>query len=116
MTYLYVYICLYLFIVQCTLYTLWYCIVWIKVNIDITYFQIEKLLSDIPRCPKDPTKGYKDIEIIILPTKHCFFNPIELIWAWVKGDVARKNTGKGKGLDMAYTLTKQAIENVCLSV
>lgn len=31
-------------------------------------------------------------EVLRLPPYHCEFNPIELIWAQVKGEVARKNT------------------------
>jgi len=31
-------------------------------------------------------------EVIRLPPYHCQYNPIELIWAQVKGEVATKNT------------------------
>jgi len=30
-------------------------------------------------------------EVVRLPPYHCQYNPIELIWAQVKGDVAKKN-------------------------
>ena len=31
-------------------------------------------------------------EVLRLPPYHCIFNPIELIWAWVKTTVAKKNS------------------------
>ena len=34
------------------------------------------------------TKGF---DVLRLPPYHCIFNPIELIWAWVKGKVAKDN-------------------------
>ena len=29
--------------------------------------------------------------VVHLPPYHCIFNPIELIWAWIKGKVAKEN-------------------------
>ena len=34
----------------------------------------------------------KNIEVLRLPTKHCEYNPIELVWAKVKRHVANNNT------------------------
>lgn len=49
-------------------------------------------------------------EVVRLPPYHCQYNPIELIWAQVKGEVATKN----KIFKIAYIekLTHEAIENV----
>ena len=29
--------------------------------------------------------------VVRLPPYHCIFNPIELIWAWINGKVAKEN-------------------------
>ena len=29
--------------------------------------------------------------VIRLPPYHCVYNPIEMVWAWVKGEVANRN-------------------------
>ena len=48
--------------------------------------------------------------VLRLPPYHCEFNPIELIWAQIKGEVARKNTTfKMKDL---HSLFEQAVVNV----
>jgi len=33
----------------------------------------------------------KDLKILWLPIAHCEFNPIELVWSAVKGEVSRRN-------------------------
>ena len=53
-----------------------------------TTLQIDLYLATIPH---SSGVGFKDIIVIRTPTRHCFFNPIELIWAWVKGFVAANN-------------------------
>lgn len=48
--------------------------------------------------------------VLRLPPYHCEFNPIELIWAQIKGEVARNNTTfKMKDL---YPLFEEAVRNV----
>ena len=68
--------------------------------------QVDEILKDIPG-----TSGVtKQIKVLRLPTKHCFFNPIELVWAYIKGYVARRNhTCK---LKESERLTKEAITMV----
>ena len=67
-------------------------------------------MSEIPADRDDPAKGYKDIKILILPTRHCMLNPIELVWGWIKGQVAKHNK-QGK-LEEVMNLTRAAIDNV----
>jgi len=47
-------------------------------------------------------------EVIRLPPYHCQYNPIELIWAQVKGEIANKNNS----FRIAENLANIAIENV----
>ena len=52
----------------------------------------------------------KDIHILRLPIDHSELNPIELVWAQVKSEAARKNvTFKIKDVQI---LVNQALENV----
>lgn len=51
-------------------------------------------------------------EVVRLPPYHCLYNPIELIWAQVKNEVASKNT-TFRIVDVEK-LTNEAIENVTL--
>ena len=46
----------------------------------LVFRQVDKILAE------------KDIAVLRLPTKHCEYNPIELVWAKVKRYVADKNT------------------------
>ena len=48
--------------------------------------------------------------VLRLPVGHCELNPIELIWAQIKGEIATKNTTFR--LKDVQTLTSNAIENV----
>ena len=48
--------------------------------------------------------------VVRLPPYHCILNPIELIWAWVKGKVAELN--KTFKIRDVQTLTMEAIEAV----
>ena len=48
--------------------------------------------------------------VVRLPSYHCIFNPIELIWAWIKGKVAREYKTFKKADVMA--LTNEAISAV----
>lgn len=52
----------------------------------------------------------KDIKILWLPPAHCEFNPIELIWAIVKGYIAKHNPGNN--LNGIYELSKKAVSNI----
>lgn len=62
----------------------------------------------------DEKAKQKDISVIRLPPYHCELNPIELIWAQVKGDIASKNvTFKLKDLKnlLPEALNKITAEN-----
>ena len=39
----------------------------------------------------DKIFAQKEIDVLILPTKHCEYNPIEMIWSQIKGYVASHN-------------------------
>lgn len=52
----------------------------------------------------------KDVKVLWLPVAHCEFNPIELIWSFVKGYVAKHNDGKN--LSEMLNLTKEALGSV----
>ncbi|KAF4530438.1 hypothetical protein B566_EDAN018571 [Ephemera danica] len=52
----------------------------------------------------------KDVKLLWLPVAHCELNAIELIWAWVKGSVAREN-GTFKIKDV-LELCKEKLRNV----
>lgn len=52
-------------------------------------------------------RGYK---VIRLPPYHCHFNPIEMIWAQVKGHVARNN--QKFTVSEVQRLTLEAIDNI----
>lgn len=51
-----------------------------------------------------------NVEVLRLPPYHCEFNPIELIWAQVKGEVSRRNTTFKLG--DVKNLFNAAIQNV----
>ena len=76
---------------------------------EIFISQIDEILKTVPH---SSGAGYKDIKVLRLPTKHCFFNPIELVWAYIKGYVARKNASCNLG--DVETLTRAAITQVIL--
>ncbi|KAJ8911544.1 hypothetical protein NQ315_012797 [Exocentrus adspersus] len=44
------------------------------------------------KAPSDEMAASRQITVLRLPPYHCELNPIELVWAQVKGDVARNNT------------------------
>lgn len=52
----------------------------------------------------------KDVKVLWLPVAHCEFNPIELVWANIKGYVAKNNNGKS--LTEMFNLTVQALETI----
>lgn len=58
----------------------------------------------------DELARQNNVEVLRLPPYHCEFNPIELIWAQVKGEVARKNTSFKLG--QIKNLFNEAIQNV----
>ena len=80
--------------------------IFISLKCYVKHFQVDEILKDIP----DGSGGKKDIKVLRLPTKHCFFNPIELVWAYVKGYVARKN--HSCKLKETESLTREALEQV----
>lgn len=53
----------------------------------------------------------KGIEVLRLPTKHCEYNPIELIWAFVKKKVAKENVRK-ESLERVQALVERAFDDV----
>ena len=64
----------------------------------------------IPKYVIDEMANEQGHVVLRLPPYHCEFNPIELIWAQIKGEVARNNTTfKMKDL---HPLFQQAVGNV----
>ena len=55
-----------------------------------------------------------EVEILRLPPYHCFFNPIEMAWSVVKGDVAKKNSSEkvAKKLDLVKELLNDSLNAV----
>ena len=55
----------------------------------------KQLLLECPSKPKkyvcDERAKSKNIQVLRLPPYHCDYNPIEKVWAYGKGEVARKN-------------------------
>ncbi|XP_045447118.1 uncharacterized protein LOC123668257 [Melitaea cinxia] len=68
--------------------------------------------------PSTPTYVLDDIaqekghNVIRLPPYHCQYNPIELIWAQVKGYAARSNTTPPFTANKMLQLLNTAVENV----
>ena len=58
----------------------------------------------------DEMAGQQGFHVLHLPVGHCELNPIERIWAQIKGEVAKKNIMFC--LKDAQTLTSNAIENL----
>jgi len=52
----------------------------------------------------------KEVKVLWLPPAHCEFNPIELVWAYVKNYVAVHN--KGNTIQGIYELSLQALSKV----
>jgi len=53
--------------------------------------RVKQLIPTYKRYELDEIALEMGHEVIRLPTYHCQYNPIELIWAQVKGEVAKKN-------------------------
>lgn len=53
--------------------------------------RVKQLILTYKRYELDEIALEKGHEVIRLPPYHCQYNPIELIWAQVKGEVAKKN-------------------------
>lgn len=51
-------------------------------------------------------------EVLRLPPYHCQFNPIELIWAQVKGDVKRNNSNNNQTVKRVEDITRKAINKI----
>ena len=58
----------------------------------------------------DKMAGWQGFHVLHLPVGYCELNPIERIWAQIKGEVAKKNIMFC--LKDVQTLTRNAIENV----
>jgi len=52
----------------------------------------------------------KEVKVLWLPPAHCEFNPIELVWAYVKNYVGVHN--KGNTIQGIYDLSLQALSKV----
>ena len=52
--------------------------------------RVKQLIPTYKRYELDEIALEKGHEVITLPPYHCQYNPIELIWAQVKGEVAKK--------------------------
>ena len=74
-------------------------------------FKVDEILKTIPHSSNEPGR-FKEIVVLRQPVKHCFFNPIELVWAYIKNYVAKRNSTCN--LADVLRLTKEAIENVRL--
>ncbi|XP_056633544.1 uncharacterized protein LOC130443098 [Diorhabda sublineata] len=90
----------------------------IQKNITFNNDLVKNELLSIVEINKNPHKKYnidevarnRQITIIRRPLYHCELNPIELIWAQVKGKVARKNTTTQlKGVRI---LLNEALKNI----
>ena len=51
-------------------------------------------------------------KVVRLPPYHCHLNPIELVWAQVKGDVRMNNSNGNQTLHRVEQITKEAIAKV----
>ncbi len=69
-----------------------------------------KLLPDTTIYRLEQEAGLHGHVLLWQPPKHCDFNPIELIWAQIKGWVAKHNTTY-KMADV-YDLTKKAFDRI----
>ncbi len=47
-----------------------------------------------------------------LPPYHCFFNPIEFAWGYIKNEVAKLNTNEKKTLETVRELLQQVSDKV----
>ena len=72
----------------------------------------KNLLLACPAKPKkyvcDERAKSKNVQVLRLPPYHCDYNPIEMVWAYAKGEVARKNVEYK--LDDAMRFMRQACE------
>ena len=73
-----------------------------------------QLLASVPITPKkyviDEKYKAAGLNLIRLPPYHCEFNPIELVWAQCKGEVAKKNVTYE--LQKAMDLMREAAVNM----
>ena len=68
----------------------------------------------------DRTFAAREIEVLRLPTKHCEYNPIEMVWSQIKGYVASRNVTSTSLLNMRqlvleafHSITPQYCRKVC---
>lgn len=70
----------------------------------------EKILDQLVRQVRP------DVQIIWLPVAHCELNPIELIWAFVKNNIAKINRSnaaeKGSGINVTKDLCTETLQTV----
>ena len=62
----------------------------------------------------------REIEVLRLPTKHCEYNPIEMVWSQIKGYAASRNVISTSLLNMRQlvleafdSITPQYFRKVC---
>lgn len=57
-----------------------------------------------------------DVKLVWLPVAHCELNPIELIWAYVKGQIAKTKMANilenGRGMEAINALCREALRTV----
>lgn len=86
----------------------------VDVSADLKKVELMEKISlhkpQFPRYEIDELANKYGHKIVRLPPYHCHFNPIELIWAQIKGYVARNNNKFT--LSAVETLTTEAIRNV----
>lgn len=75
--------------------------------------QLVRINKPEPRYEIDEIANKHGHRVIRLPPYHCHFNCIELIWAQVKGYVARNN--KKFSISEIQQLTKEAVKNITQS-
>ena len=68
------------------------CIPWAEDMLKAELYELVKANKKDPVYVCDQMAQLQGYDVLRLPPYHCTFNPIELIWAWIKTEVGRKNT------------------------
>ncbi|XP_064091958.1 uncharacterized protein LOC135205384 isoform X2 [Macrobrachium nipponense] len=74
--------------------------------------QIAKCHKEKQRYVIDEIARANGHEVLRLPPYYCQFNPIELIWAQIKGDIRKNNSNANQSLKTVEQLTRLAIDKV----
>ena len=67
-------------------------IAWTRDMLKAELYQLVKIHKPAPTYVCDQLAAEQGFDVLRLPPYHCVFNPIELIWAWIKGEVGKRNT------------------------